>query len=89
LARLKEGAFGVAFEPLVAGAETGAGRHAEPARPDPAATAPAAAEARFEPVVQIDAAQPPLRLEIMGLAAVSTRATPSERQQGRMAETAP
>ena len=51
LARLKAGAFGVTFEAL-------------PAEPG---TADAAPEARFAPVVLIDAALPPLRLDIMGL----------------------
>lgn len=51
LARLKAGAFGVTFEAL-------------PAEPG---TADAAPEARFAPVVLIDASLPPLRLDIMGL----------------------
>lgn len=76
LARLKEGAFGVVFETV----------------PRPVDATPAAsteAGARFVPVVSIDAARPPLRLDIMGLGVVRPGSAPVERHGGPLPEPAP
>jgi hypothetical protein len=60
LTSLKQGAFGVAFAPVTAAAPGNPALSLE-------STAPAAGSA-LVPVVLIDAAQPPLRIDIMGLA---------------------
>jgi hypothetical protein len=79
LARLKGEPFGVVFEPV----------RAAPGEADARAVDPFEGEARLAPVVEIDAARPPLRLEIMGLTVPPTRRTPSERHKGRTPETTP
>ena len=79
LARLKGGPFGVVFEPVLGA----------PGETETGVVDPFEGEARWAPVVAIDAARPPLRLDIMGLAAPPTGETPDERRRGRMPETGP
>ena len=59
LARLKDGAFGVAFEAVPVGRLAGAPPALDPASPE--------ATGAFAPVVLIDRERPPLRIDIMGL----------------------
>jgi|GEM_PF-2457140 len=74
LARLEKGDFGVVFEAL-------------PADAMPAASSETAIP--LAPVVSIDAARPPLRLDIMGLGIVRPGSASVERQRRPMPETVP